>query len=278
MNKITQTSGLASQVCRLIEDFEEDGQPTLAYLAAQTGVSRFHLQRSFKKSMGVSPREYGEARRIERLKAELKQGGSVTAALYDAGFGAPSRLYEKADERLGMTPASYGKGGRGAEIAYGARKCALGWLIVGATKRGLCKVAFADTKKQCVDQLESEFSQALIIEDDQNMAVFLDAVLALLMSNEPSRDLALDIRPTAFQAIVWRYLKTIPAGETRSYGEVARDIGKPKSARAVAKACAGNSIAVVIPCHRVVGADGNLRGYRWGMERKRQLLAAEKAR
>ena len=175
-----------------------------------------------------------------------------------------------------MTPASYGRGGRGAQIAYGVRKCALGWLLVAATKRGLCKVAFTDTKRECVEQLETEFSEALILEDTRNMDVFLDAVLALTNSNEANDNLALDIRPTAFQAKVWRYLKTIPIGETRSYGDVARDIGNPSGARAVARACAGNPVAVVIPCHRVVGADGNLRGYRWGMERKRKILEQER--
>ncbi len=269
---------LVRRVCRIIET-HESGTPTLAQLSHKVGLSPFHLQRVFKQATGVTPRQYAEARRMDLLKSHLRNGASVTGALYKAGFNAPSRLYEGANEKLGMTPASYAKGGRGANIRYAVAKSSLGWVLVAATERGLCKVSLGDKVKSLTGELAEEFPAARLKRDDKLVAGFLSAVLSLLEDGRgPEKDLLLDIRPTAFQARVWDLLRRIPRGETRSYGEIARRIGAPGAARAVARACASNPVAVVIPCHRVIGADGQARGYRWGTERKRALLAREKTR
>ncbi len=267
---------LVQRAVEIIEGFE-DGTPTLSFLGEQVGVSRFHLQRVFKKATGVSPREYAEARRLERLKSQLRKGYSVTAALYEAGFGAPSRLYEASNRRLGMTPAKYAKGGSGMRIRYTIANCSLGLILLAATDRGLCKVALGDSERALADQLRAEFPAAAIARDAAAMGDLMSTVLCRIDADDAAEiDLPVDIHPTAFQARVWACLRKIPAGETRSYGEIARRIGAPKGARAVARACAGNPLAVVIPCHRAVGADGELRGYRWGVDRKRALLAHER--
>ncbi len=268
---------LVRRTVEIIEGFE-DGTPTLSFLGEKVGVSRFHLQRLFKKATGVSPREFAEARRLEKLKSGLREGETVTTALYQAGFGAPSRLYEAANRRLGMTPGSYAKGGRGMSIRYAVAECPLGLVLLAATEKGLCKVSLGDVEKSLADELRREYPAAAIERDDDGMQEPMAAVISLIEADDASgRDLPVDIRPTAFQALVWSCLRTIPPGETRSYGEIARQIGAPNGARAVARACAGNPLAVVIPCHRVVGADGKLRGYRWGIERKRALLDRERS-
>ncbi len=266
---------LARRVCRIIED-HESGTPTLAQLGEKLGVSPFHLQRIFKRATGVSPRQYAEALRMDRLKSHLRDGASVTGALYEAGFNAPSRLYEGAKEKLGMTPASYAKGGRGAHILYGLAKSSLGWVLVAATDWGLCRVSLGDRVKSLAEELSREFPAARVERDEKSVAGFLTAVLSLIDDGRTmEKDLLLDIRPTAFQARVWDFLRHIPAGETRTYGEIARQIGAPRAARAVGRACATNPVSVVIPCHRAIGADGKMRGYLWGTERKRALLAHE---
>jgi AraC family transcriptional regulator, regulatory protein of adaptative response / methylated-DNA-[protein]-cysteine methyltransferase len=260
-------------------DQADEGAPTLATLSEQLGVSPFHLQRAFKRAVGISPREYAEATRLERFKIALKAGGTVAGALYEAGYGSSSRLYESATRRLGMTPASYGKGGKGADIAYATARCSLGLMLVAATERGICRIAFADDAAELEDDLAQEYPLAIRRKGARGMTAFaralaqmVDAVDARLM------DLPLDVRTSAFQARVWQCLRDIPPGETRTYSGIAAALGDPKATRAVARACATNPVAVTVPCHRAVGADGSLRGYRWGLPRKRKLLDQEKAK
>jgi AraC family transcriptional regulator of adaptative response/methylated-DNA-[protein]-cysteine methyltransferase len=266
---------LVRRVCALIET-HESGTPTLAHLGEKLGLSPFHLQRVFKSATGVTPRQWAEARRMEQLKGHLRSGASVTGALYEAGFNAPSRLYEGSNKKLGMTPASYAKGGRGAHIRFGAGKSSLGWVLLAATEEGLCKVSLGDKVKSMTRDLVQEFPEAHLERDEPAIAGLLEAVISLLETGKATGgDLPLDIRPTAFQARVWDMLRRIPAGETRTYGQIASQIGSPTAARAVAQACATNPVALVIPCHRVIGGDGKLRGYRWGLARKKALLARE---
>ncbi|MDP6427136.1 MAG: methylated-DNA--[protein]-cysteine S-methyltransferase [Rhodospirillales bacterium] len=270
---------LARRVCLAIEAFDE-GTPTLAELGADVGLSPSHMQRTFKKILGISPREFAEATRLERFKLAVRAGGNVADALYEAGFGSSRGLYETAKPRLGMTPASYGKGGKGAVITYALEKCDLGnlgYLLLAATGHGVCKIAFADTEAELTGDLAREFPRADRRRDDRALAELVAALGRQLQGGAGAGGLPLDIRATAFQARVWNHLRMIPAGETRSYGEVARALDLPAGARAVARACAANPAALAVPCHRVVGSDGRLRGYRWGLRRKRELLAREGA-
>jgi AraC family transcriptional regulator of adaptative response/methylated-DNA-[protein]-cysteine methyltransferase len=256
-------------------DSADDVPPTLAELSREVGLSPSHLQRMFKRATGVSPKQYAEARRMERLKAGLRNGESVTNAMYDAGYGAPSRLYEQAALRLGMTPGTYARGGRGAAIGYAIADTALGRTLVAATRQGLCRVSFGETSGELVADLRAEYPEAEIAPAEDELAGPLAAVRAMIESGRAER-LPLDIRATAFQAQVWAALRDIPPGETRTYAEIARQIGRPKGARAVGRACATNPVAVVIPCHRAVGSGGKLHGYRWGLARKQALLEREK--
>jgi AraC family transcriptional regulator of adaptative response/methylated-DNA-[protein]-cysteine methyltransferase len=274
---ISPAVDVARRVCLTIEGFDE-GVPSLAELGVAVGLSPSYMQRVFKKVLGISPREFAEATRLERFKLAVRAGGNVAEALYEAGFGSSRGLYETAKPRLGMTPASYGKGGKGADIAYAVERCELGHLLLAATAHGVCKIALADSKAEPVAELQREFPHAQIRRDDGLLAELVGVLRRQLQgAHGPAAALPLDIRATAFQAKVWNYLRTIPAGETRSYGEIARALDLPTGARAVAGACAANPAAVIVPCHRVISAGGDLRGYRWGLERKRQLLARENA-
>jgi AraC family transcriptional regulator of adaptative response/methylated-DNA-[protein]-cysteine methyltransferase len=268
---------MAREVCRLIE--ESDGEPlTLAALSSKMGVSAFHLQRTFKSVMGISPSQFAETCRIGKFKQGVRDGASITNAIYDAGFGSSSRLYERAASQLGMTPATYGKGGRGALINYAIVKCSLGELLVAATEKGVCSVTLGDSESDLEGALKKEFPQAQIRRDDEVLSLATRAIVDHLEGTTPHLDLPLDIQATSFQRQVWKQLRAIPCGKTFSYSEVARAIGKEKAVRAVANACASNPVALVIPCHRVVREDQSLGGYRWGLERKKKLLAEEKAR
>ncbi len=264
------------QTCRYIEDGDES-PPTLATLAEHVGVSPHHLQRTFKRYMGISPRQYADARRLERLKASLKAGDQVTGALYQAGYGSSSRLYEKAPAQLGMTPATYRKGGAGARIGYTIVASPLGRLLVGATERGVSAVCLGTSDGALEAILRDEVPAAEIARDDARLAGWVGDILAHLDGRRPHLDLPVDVRATAFQRAVWEALRAIPYGETRSYSEVAQTIGRPRAVRAVANACAANPVAVVVPCHRVVRTDGAAGGYRWGAKRKKTLLDAERA-
>ena len=265
---------MVQQVCRLIEN--NDGEAlTLEALSAKVGVSSFHLQRTFKSIMGMSPGDYAEARRVNTFKQSVQAGEKITNAIYDAGFGSSSRLYELASSQLGMTPATYGKGGRGAVIRYAIGDSPLGRLLVATTEKGVCAVTLGDSDDELKTQLQREFSAAEILLDEERLRPALAAVVDHLNDKTPRVDLPLDIRATAFQRQVWEQLQKIPAGETHSYTQVAKDIGQAKAVRAVARACATNPVALVIPCHRVIREDKNLGGYRWGLDRKKKLLNRE---
>ncbi len=268
---------LVRRVCRLLEDAEVQ-TATLATLSAQTGVSAFHLQRTFKKVMGVTPKQYAAAARVKRFKGASQEGKSVTTALYDAGFGSSSRLYELAGAHLGMTPATYGKGGKGATINYAIVNCSLGSLLVATTSKGVCSVKLGDSEAALAADLKKEFPAAVSKRDDQSLSESVQRVVDHLAGKSAHIDLPLDIRATAFQRQVWEQLRAIPVGKTSSYSEVASAIGQRTAVRAVARACATNPVALVIPCHRVIREDQSLGGYRWGLERKKKLLEIERAR
>lgn len=261
--------------CRLIE--ESPAPPVLDDLAAAAGLSPSHFHRVFKRVLGLTPRQYAHERRMASLREGLASEPSVTAAVYGAGFGASSRFYERAGEELGMTPGDYRRGGRGEQIRYAVAPCYLGWALVAATARGVCRIAFGDSADALSADLRRRFPEADLLAGDPAFAAHVERVLALVEHPQASLDLPLDVQGTAFQRRVWAALRAIPPGSTASYGEVARRIGQPAASRAVAQACGANELAVAIPCHRVVGADGGLGGYRWGIERKRALLAREAA-
>ena len=270
---------LVRQICHAIDEHDEEPQ-TLKRLSEETGVSAHHLQRTFKGVMGITPRQYAESRRLNQFKANVKRGASVTEAMYDAGYGSSRGLYEQAASRLGMTPATYGRGGRGMRIIYTIADSSLGRLLVAATERGVCSVALGDSDAELINALFAEYPNASIDSKDTalspNLNLWLSQVLELIAGKSPDANLPLDIQATAFQWQVWEELRRIPRGGTRSYQEIAKAIGKPTAVRAVASACAKNHVAVVIPCHRVIREDKSLGGYRWGMKRKEKLLAQEK--
>lgn len=266
---------LVQRVCRFLEASQTE-KVKLADLAADAGVSTFHLQRTFKRVMGISPRQYLTARRFGNFKTLVREGEPVTQALYDSGFNSSSRLYEHAPEELGMTPATYGRGGRGIEISYTIAASPLGRLLVAVTERGVCAVRMADTDAELEKDLRAEFPAATIRRDEATLRDPVEKILNHLTNKEPQLDLPLDIRSTAFQRQVWEKLRTIPYGQTVSYGDVAKSLGKPGAVRAVGRACATNPVALVIPCHRVVREDQSLGGYRWGLDRKQKLLDQER--
>ena len=275
--KPTEVSAQAQFVMRARQLLDEaEGVLTLAELSKRVGVSPFHLQRLFKRATGLSPREYQSARRMQHVKHGLRKGDDVTTALYDAGFGSPSRLYEKAGQQLGMTPGVYRRGGAGMTIQVAIVPSPLGRLLVATTSRGLCAVRFGENAAELERELREEFRAAEIERDDAALQPYLQPLLSSLRGEKVTIDLPLDVRATAFQKKVWDALREIPAGETRSYSEVARAIGDPKAVRAVATACASNPVALAVPCHRVVRSDGQLAGYRWGIERKKKLLERER--
>jgi len=250
----------------------------LVELGRLTGLSPFTVQRLFKEAMGVSPLQYQRALRASSLRGGLKQGGRVTDAIYEAGFGSSSRAYEGVP--LGMTPAGFAQGGRGERIGWATARSPFGWVIAAATERGLCWLALGGTAAEAESSLRKEFPAAAL-RRDQTLGRLVDAAVGLVnggvVQPGPGAGLALDLRGTVFQLRVWQALRQIPRGQTRSYSQLARELGEPKATRAVARACATNRVALVVPCHRVIGASGSLTGYRWGIDRKRQLLEAEKA-
>jgi AraC family transcriptional regulator of adaptative response/methylated-DNA-[protein]-cysteine methyltransferase len=234
------------------------------------------LQRTFKRLMGVTPRQYADARRLEGLKARLRRGEEVTQALYDVGYGSSSRLYERAPSKLGMTPATYRRGGKDMKISYTVVGSPLGRLLVARTERGLCAVSLGDSDAGLEARLRREFPRAELRRDRNGLAEWVNTFLRYLDGRHPRLDLPLDVQGTAFQCRVWEELRRIPYGRTRSYGEVAAAIGKPGAARAVGHACATNPVPLVVPCHRVVRGDGGLGGYGLGIARKKKLLEQEK--
>jgi AraC family transcriptional regulator of adaptative response/methylated-DNA-[protein]-cysteine methyltransferase len=267
---------VVQRICAYIENHLED-RFTLNDLGAHANLSPSHLQRLFTRVMGISPRQYAEARRLDNLKTRLKSGDSVTRALYDAGYSSSSRLYSRAPETMGMTPAAYRKGGKDMTIHYTVAECPLGYLLVAATERGVCAVSLGDSPGDLEAELHNDYSAAEITPDDGSLGEWVSALVRHLDGQQPHLELPLDVRATAFQWRVWQELRGIPAGETRSYGQIAAAIGNPKASRAVGTACANNRVSLVIPCHRAVREDGSLGGYRWGLERKKFLLEQEKA-
>jgi AraC family transcriptional regulator of adaptative response/methylated-DNA-[protein]-cysteine methyltransferase len=255
-----------------------EGQPSLATLARRLGGSPYHVQRHFKQLVGVTPREFADASRLQKVKQRLRGGADVTTALLDAGYGSSSRFYERAVVKLGMAPSQYKRGGAGMHIRYTIVASPLGRLLVAATEHGVCAITMGRNDRDLEQALAAEYPAATIAAERGRLAKWTNQVLTHLAGRTPRLDLPLDVRATAFQWQVWQALAGIPRGETRSYAQVASAIGRPRAARAVARACATNPVAMAIPCHRVVPAAGGVGGYRWGVNRKRVLLASERRR
>jgi AraC family transcriptional regulator of adaptative response/methylated-DNA-[protein]-cysteine methyltransferase len=269
-------AAMVEKVCRYI-DANLDAPVTLTRISREVGLSPFHLQRTFKALLGITPRGYADARRLESLKSGLQEGHSVTQSMYDAGYGSSSRLYERSTSQLGMTPSRYRKQGSGETIQFTIAASPIGRMLLAATGKGVCSIRFSGSDGDLEKQLRAEFSQAEIKRDDSTLAPWVESLLGRI-NGAGDRPLPLDIRATAFQRMVWEHLQKIPYGRTESYSQVAKQIGRPKASRAVARACAANPVAVAIPCHRVIREDGNLGGYRWGDGRKKTLLAIEHKR
>ena len=270
-------SDVSVERARTFLDQNADRVVSLQELAAHVKLSPSHLQRSFKRHTGLSPKEYQDAERVKRLKSRLRAGDTVSRATYEAGFGSSSRVYERADRALGMTPASFRRGGRGVAISYTTASTPLGRVLVGTTERGVCAVELGANDDEVLGALERDFPRASISRGDERHAKWVRAVIDAV--REPRQgigaDIPLDMQGTTFQLRVWKALREIPAGERRSYAQVALAVGQPSASRAVARACASNRLAVVVPCHRVVRGDGDVAGYKWGVERKRRLLEGE---
>lgn len=264
-----------ARACEYLKQHAE-GPVTLAMLARDTGVSAFHLQRAFKRALGISPREYHDAERRRRLAARLRKGDTVSRATYEAGFGSSSRVYERGAASLGMTPATVRKGGAGQKIQFSIVASPLGRLLVAYTERGVCAVSIGDDDRSLEREFRAEFPEAEIHAAGPAIHEWISAIVRSLDGDRPNTSIPVDARGTAFQSRVWSALQQIPRGTTLSYSDVAKRIGRPTAVRAVARACATNPVALVIPCHRVVREDGGLGGYRWGVERKRELIERER--
>ncbi len=262
------------RACALIR--ASDSLPNLAELASAAGISRYHFHRVFKQLTGTTPREWGKAHRLGRFAERLAAGDSVAGAVYAAGFGSSSRAYEDAAQGLGMTPAARRHGGRGETIRFTTVETPLGWALVAATGRGICMTALGDDRAALEADLRRCFPAALIWPADAVLTQWAERIVGFITRPQTQPDLPLDISGTAFQAQVWRALQKIPPGRTTSYREVAETLGRPQAVRAVARAIASNNLALLVPCHRVIRSDGELSGYRWGVERKRALLARER--
>ncbi len=267
-------SDWVKEVCRYIEQ-HLDEPITLDRLGKAFRQSAFHLQRRFKAALGITPREYADTCRLRLLKRNLQAGDNVTRAMYDAGYGSSSRLYEKTASQLGMTPDKYRRGAIAATVRYAIADSPLGRMLVAATDKGVCAIQFARSDGELIEGLKREVPFALRKPDQGGLQAWVETLLATMTGHESNAALPLDNRATAFQRRVWTYLQSIPFGATRSYSQVAKAIGRPSASRAVARACATNPVAVAIPCHRVVRKDGDASGYRWGMERKKALLEME---
>ncbi|MDD2050178.1 bifunctional DNA-binding transcriptional regulator/O6-methylguanine-DNA methyltransferase Ada [Pseudomonas putida] len=263
-----------TRACQLIESAES--APSLNQLAGQLNMSPFHFHRVFKTITGVTPKAYASAHRASKVRNQLQHASTITDALYEAGFNSNSRFYESSNARLGMTPGSYRNGGANTAIRFAIGQCSLGAILVAQSERGICAILLGDDPQALLHDLQDKFPKADLLGGDAEFETLVARVVGLIEVPGIGLDLPLDLRGTAFQERVWQALRTIPAGTTASYAEIAQRIGSPKAVRAVAQACAANALAVAIPCHRVVRSDGNLSGYRWGVERKRQLLERER--
>ncbi|NIF28572.1 bifunctional DNA-binding transcriptional regulator/O6-methylguanine-DNA methyltransferase Ada [Pantoea sp. Tr-811] len=271
----SRRSTLVARACRLLESAETP--PSLDQLGAQLAVSPFHLHRLFKAETGLTPKAYASAFRARRLRERLGDAGSVTDAIFDAGYNSNSRFYESAGQRLGMRPREYRAGGAGATIHFALAQCSLGAILVAQSQKGICAILLGDEPEPLLEQLQDQFPSARLIGGDADYERVVAEVVGFVEAPALGLDLPLDVQGTAFQERVWQALREVPVGSRVSYTDIAERIGAPKAVRAVAIACAANHIAVAIPCHRVVRRDGDISGYRWGVERKRQLLARETA-
>ena len=268
---------LVQRAAELLGAASEEEAIRLDAIAAKLGVSTAKLRRAFYRMTGLSPREFSHAARLEKFKKMLREGAEITDALYACGYGSPSRIYEKTNSQLGMTPALYRKGGAGMKIGYTVAPSSLGKVLVAGTERGISAVYLGDDERALVSALHKEYPRAEIARSAASNSDWLKEILSRVEGRAPSADLPLDVQATAFQRRVWQELQKIPLGATRTYTQVARALGKPRSVRAVARACATNPTSIVVPCHRVVRADGALAGYRWGLQRKEKLLERESA-
>lgn len=269
-----QHAALIAAACRHIESAEST--PTLNELAQRAGMSSYHFHRVFKSATGLTPKAYADAHRARKMRRQLSSNESITNAIYDAGFNSNSRFYEAANHRLGMRPKDYQAGGANTEIHFAVGECSLGAILVAQSKRGVCAILMGDDPDRLARDLQDQFPNANLVGADANFEQIIAKVVGLVEAPGLGLDLPLDVQGTAFQERVWQALRDIPVGTTASYAEIAQRIGMPKAVRAVAQACGANHLAVAIPCHRVVRSDGNLSGYRWGVERKRQLLDRER--
>ncbi|MHB1950908.1 MAG: bifunctional DNA-binding transcriptional regulator/O6-methylguanine-DNA methyltransferase Ada [Acidiferrobacteraceae bacterium] len=268
------TAAIITEACRLIEQADE--MPRFEALAASVGMSPFHFHRQFKAITGVTPKTYGAAHRAQKVRSELAdKEASVTHAIYSAGYSSPSRFYERSNAVLGMTPTAFRNGGKDVAIRFAVGQCSLGAILVACTNKGICAITLGDNPDKLIHDLHDRFPKAELVGGDGDFEQLVAQVVRLVEAPRIGLDLPLDVRGTAFQQRVWQALREVPAGQTASYAEIARRIGQPKAVRAVAQACGANPVAVAIPCHRIVRNDGALSGYRWGIERKRALLAKE---
>src|SRR2546425_1576954 len=265
---------LVDHICKYIEA-NLQGKLTLATLSRQVGVSPYHFQRTFKRFLGVSPRQYVEARRLARMKRFLRNGETVNNSLYNAGFSSRSRVYENVRGRFGVNPGDFRRGGEGLQIRYSIIDSPLGRLLVAATERGVCGVYIGDSDAFVERSLAEDYPSATFYRSDEGMKEWTGAFAKYFDGEHLALNLPVDVKATAFQSRVWKIIQSIPFGKTTTYGQIARELGEPEASRAVARACATNPVALVIPCHRVIGKDGNLRGYRWGKRRKQTLLRLE---
>jgi len=268
-----EQTDMIARACRAIED--SDVAPSLVELSSQAHLSPWHFHRLFKATVGVTPKQYVTTHRSQQLRTGLLSEASVTEVIYESGYGSSARAYESASSHLGMTPTAYRNGGKGLDIRIAVGRCFLDWALVGATDAGICAIEFGDDPETMKRQFVERFSNANVVRDDDEFSDWLDEVVAYIETPEVGFDLPLDIQGTAFQRRVWEALRRTPSGTTVSYGQLASAIGSPTSARAVAQACVDNRVAVAVPCHRVVRQDGELGGYKWGIERKQALLDRE---
>lgn len=267
-------ANMLTQACDYIEQ-NIDNTIKLEKLGRTVGLSAFHTQKLFRRYLGISPRQYQQARRMEHFRNNLLTNDSVTTAMYGAGFTSSSRLYESANEHLGMTPTEYRRGGKNVAIRYAIADSPLGKMLVAATETGLCAVTFGSLESELEDDLAARFPASDRKRDEAELGSIVKQILGQMTEHPVALELPLDVRATVFQRRVWEALRSIPRGQTRTYSQIAEEIGQPTAVRAVARACATNPVALVVPCHRVIGRDGTLTGYRWGVERKKKLLELE---
>ena len=276
-NEVAGPVALVERAARELAKFGEDEGVRFAALAARLNTTPGTLRRAFQQVTGLRPRDLAAALRVARFKKMLRQGKQIAEALYETGYGSTSRVYEKSNAQLGMTPATYRKGGKNMKIGYAIAKSSLGKILVGATERGISAVYLGDADAKLLDELRDEYPQAEISAGGDSFEQWVKEIVQRVEGNPPRLELPLDLQATAFQRRVWQELQRIPRGTTRTYTQVARALGSPKSVRAVARACATNPVSIVVPCHRVIREDGSLAGYRWGLSRKEQLLAQERS-